>query len=118
MKKILFFIFSTMVVVNGCNSQNNKEENWSKKLTKEEFHILREKGTERAFTGKYWNNKKEGDYKCDGCGQKLFSSDKKFIASIFSFTNFPFRFKNNSKSLSRIFLGFLACLALGYKTPP
>ena len=78
MKKILFFIFSTMVVVNGCNSQNNKEENWSKKLTKEEFHILREKGTERAFTGKYWNNKKEGEYKCAGCGQKLFSSEKKF----------------------------------------
>ena len=78
MKKILFFIFSTMVVVNGCNSQNNKEENWSKKLTKEEFHILREKGTERAFTGKYWNNKKEGEYKCAGCGQKLFSSEKIF----------------------------------------
>ena len=78
MKKILFFIFSTMVVVNGCNSQNNKEENWSKKLTKEEFHILREKGTERAFTGKYWNNKKEGEYKCAGSGQKLFSSEKKF----------------------------------------
>jgi len=78
MKKILFFIFSTVIVVNGCNSQNNKEDKWSKKLTKEQFHILREKGTERAFTGKYWNNKKEGEYKCAGCGQNLFSSETKF----------------------------------------
>ena len=78
MKKILFFIFSTVIVVNGCNSQINKEENWSEKLTKEQFHILREKGTERAFTGKYWNNKKEGEYKCAGCGQNLFSSETKF----------------------------------------
>ena len=78
MKKNLFFIFSTVIVVNGCNSQNNKEENWSEKLTKEQFHILREKGTERAFTGKYWNNKKEGEYKCAGCGQNLFSSETKF----------------------------------------
>ena len=75
---ILFFIFSTVIVVNGCNSQNNKEDKWLEKLTKEQFHILREKGTERAFTGKYWNNKKEGEYKCAGCGQNLFSSETKF----------------------------------------
>ena len=49
-----------------------------KKLTKEQYHILREKGTERAFTGKYWNNKKEGEYKCAGCGQSLFTSDTKY----------------------------------------
>ena len=47
-----------------------------------------------------------------------FSSEEKFIVSTFSLINFPFRFRNSSKSLSRIFLGFRACLALGYNTPP
>ena len=54
------------------------EEKWKKKLTKEQYHVLREKGTERAFTGKYWNHHKNGIYKCAGCGTPLFSSDKKF----------------------------------------
>ena len=67
-----------MVVVNGCNSQNNKEEIWSKKLTKEEFHILREKGTERAFTGAFWEHKEKGTYQCVCCGADLFSSINKF----------------------------------------
>ena len=58
--------------------QKPETKYWKEKLTKEQYYILREKGTERAFTGKYWNNKKEGEYKCAGCGQKLFSSEKKF----------------------------------------
>ena len=62
----------------SCISQDKKDEYWKKKLTKEQYHILREKGTERAFTGKYWNNKKEGEYKCAGCGQSLFSSSTKY----------------------------------------
>ena len=54
------------------------EEEWKKQLTPEQFHILREKGTERAFTGKYWNNHEAGTYRCAGCGQLLFSSDTKY----------------------------------------
>lgn len=54
------------------------EDKWKNKLTPEQYHILREKGTERAFTGKYWNAKEKGVYKCAGCGQELFLSETKF----------------------------------------
>jgi peptide-methionine (R)-S-oxide reductase len=47
-------------------------------LTPEQHRILREKGTERAFTGKYWATKDAGTYHCAGCGEELFSSDTKF----------------------------------------
>lgn len=54
------------------------EQEWKKILTPEQYHILREKGTERAFTGKYWKSKEPGTYVCAGCGQELFSSKTKF----------------------------------------
>ena len=54
------------------------EDKWKEKLTKEQYQVLRKKGTEPAFTGKYWNHHEEGVYKCAGCGKVLFSSDKKF----------------------------------------
>tara|TARA_B100000902_G_C27315479_1_gene921031 strand:+ start:1423 stop:1872 length:450 start_codon:yes stop_codon:yes gene_type:complete len=73
---IIFIIF--IIASPSCVSQDKKEDYWKKKLTKEQYNILREKGTERAFTGKYWNNKKEGEYKCAGCGQSLFTSDTKY----------------------------------------
>lgn|SRR3989338_1826335 len=54
------------------------EAEWAKKLSKGQFDILRNKGTEMAFTGKYWNCKENGDYLCSGCGAKLFPSGAKF----------------------------------------
>jgi peptide-methionine (R)-S-oxide reductase len=54
------------------------EKDWRKNLTPEEFSILRKKGTEPAFTGKYVDNKGKGIYLCAGCGIELFSSDTKF----------------------------------------
>ena len=53
-------------------------EYWRDKLTPEEFHITREKGTERAFSGEYWNTKEMGAYKCRCCGETLFLSDSKY----------------------------------------
>lgn len=54
------------------------EEEWKKILTSEQFQILRKKGTERAFTGTYWNTKEKGIYLCAACDLELFSSDTKF----------------------------------------
>lgn len=55
-----------------------KETDWKKKLTPEQYHILREKGTEAPFTGKWLYNKEKGSYLCAGCGTELFSSETKF----------------------------------------
>ena len=54
------------------------EAEWKKELTKEQFYVMREKGTERAFTGKYNDNHEHGDYACAACGLKLFKSEAKF----------------------------------------
>ncbi len=54
------------------------ENEWKKKLTPEQYRVLREKGTEKPFTGKLLHNKDKGKYTCAGCGALLFSSEKKF----------------------------------------
>ena len=54
------------------------EEEWRRDLTPEQYRVARERGTERAFTGEYWDNKEEGVYRCVGCGAALFDSATKY----------------------------------------
>jgi len=74
--------------VSAKSSQNTKSDSpdkvvksdaeWRKALTPEQFQVARRKGTERAFTGKYWNNHERGTYRCVCCGAELFGSEHKF----------------------------------------
>lgn len=85
-KLILLVIFSTFL---SCNGQEKKKETssvatptvkdeWKEKLTPEQYEILREKGTERPFTGEYWKHFEKGMYVCTACQNPLFTSDAKF----------------------------------------
>ncbi len=99
MKKLLLLLIGgAMTWLAGCNAGptssptalNNAtnatmkfpfqrtEAEWRKLLTPEQYYVLREAGTERAFTGKYWNTKEPGIYRCAACGDILFKADDKF----------------------------------------
>lgn len=94
MPKFIFLIVVTSLVFlfPACSQRDSKkitgvtkepriqktEQEWKRELSPEQYYILREKGTERAFTGKYWNNHQHGIYYCAACHQKLFSSETKF----------------------------------------
>lgn len=54
------------------------DEEWKRQLTNEQYHVTREKGTERAFSGVYWDNHEKGVYRCVCCGNPLFDSETKF----------------------------------------
>ena len=60
------------------DKMKKSEEEWRRQLSPEQYRVTREKGTERAFTGKYWDHKDDGVYVCVGCGQKLFRSEAKY----------------------------------------
>jgi peptide-methionine (R)-S-oxide reductase len=59
---------------------NKSDAEWKKSLTPEQYYVTRHKGTERPFTGKYWNHEQPGTYRCVCCGTPLFASDTKFDA--------------------------------------
>lgn len=60
------------------NKITKSDAEWRKELTPEQYQVLREKGTERPFTGKYWDSHEQGVYKCAACGLELFASEAKF----------------------------------------
>jgi peptide-methionine (R)-S-oxide reductase len=57
---------------------NKTDEQWKAELTPQQYEVARRKGTERAFSGEYWNHKEEGIYRCVCCGAELFSSETKY----------------------------------------
>ena len=78
-KKIVLFLDNGS---RGETVETNKivktDEEWKKELSPEEYAVARQKGTERAFTGRYWDHHEEGMYRCACCGTALFRSDDKF----------------------------------------
>jgi SelR domain len=69
------------------------EVEWKKILTPQQYRVLREKGTERAFSGEYWDHHEKGRYVCAGCGQALFQSDTKFESG----TGWPSSFSRSTR---------------------
>jgi peptide-methionine (R)-S-oxide reductase len=61
-----------------ANKVRKSDAQWRQQLTPEQYHVLREKGTERPFTGRYAHSKQDGTYRCAGCGKALFRSDEKY----------------------------------------
>lgn len=75
---VFSFLSASAQSPSGQDLKKVSNEEWKKKLTPAQYHVLREKGTERAFTGKYYHTKEAGVYTCAACKQELFSSDTKY----------------------------------------
>ena len=88
MKRTHFMMMSALVVFSiyagkegtMTNKVVKTEQEWKEQLTQEQYRVTRQKGTERPYTGEYWNHKELGIYSCIGCGTDLFLSDTKFDA--------------------------------------
>ena len=89
MRQCIFFTATILLAACGTAQQQTdsfkaeeawqlSEEEWKARLNDMEYHVLREKGTERAFTGEYWDNKLAGTYQCRACELPLFSSQTKY----------------------------------------
>ncbi|WP_338410089.1 peptide-methionine (R)-S-oxide reductase MsrB [uncultured Flavobacterium sp.] len=85
MKKIIVILI--IIIFQSCQSQKKEEKkleigttetDWKKKLTSLQYEVLREKGTERAFSGEYWDHFEKGNYVCVACENVLFTSESKF----------------------------------------
>lgn len=86
--KLLFIVVTFLIIGSGCAQKKNipmqkftvskTDAEWKKQLTAEQFEVTRNAGTERPYTGKYWDNHAKGLYTCIDCGQELFTSDTKF----------------------------------------
>jgi len=75
---LLLLFVATLAWSQAPKKITKSETEWKKQLSEIDYYVLREKGTERAFTGKLWDNKKEGTYICKACDLPLFTSDTKF----------------------------------------
>ena len=73
-----FIVMERAMAADHIEKINKSNAQWKKELTPIQFYVARQKGTERAFTGEYWDNHEDGTYVCVGCGQELFSSKEKF----------------------------------------
>ncbi len=107
----MLVLLSLALIVPACSQQKpaekksnqtyavtKSETEWKKQLTPEQYNVLRQKGTERAFTGIYWNNHEAGSYMCAGCQQLLFDSKTKFESG----TGWPSFYQPVNDSLVRI----------------
>jgi peptide-methionine (R)-S-oxide reductase len=98
-KRIIILLAILYISKTGVMAQNEdslkNNDHWKGKLTELQYTVTREKGTERPFTGTYWNFFEKGTYSCVCCGAKLFESDSKFASSCGWPSFFDTKYKDN-----------------------